>query len=371
MLVEGRVAVPRGVLAVTQPNIAPPRRTATLEIGGQDVVLAYDDQRAEYEALRGRAIVVDRSHRGRLRVFGEKSGEALTGLVTNDVLAMQPGQGRYAAALSAKGRIVADVRIFAGVASYLVDTSARAWPGLLAMVKKYVNPRVSGYRDDSHAIRDIGIFGVESRSIVASITGANAEMLSALAPYAHVDVPFEEETITIARSPDIAIEGYELFVPFEMFDRIWERAVAARATPAGLGAWEIARVEAGRVEWGIDIDESTIPQEANFDELDAISYTKGCYIGQEVVARVHFRGHVNRHLRGLRAASTDAPPQGAQLIDDSGNHVGDVRSSVASPRLGGSAIGRVRREVEPGASLNAKWENGERRVDVTMLPFQA
>ena len=103
------------------------------------------------------------------------------------------------------------------------------------------------------------------------------------------------------RSPDIGVEGYELFVPFEIFDRVWERAVAAGATPAGLGAWEIARVEAGRPEWGIDIDDTTIPQEANFDELDAISYTKGCYIGQEVVARVHFRGHVNRHLRGLRA----------------------------------------------------------------------
>jgi folate-binding protein YgfZ len=356
---------------VTQPNIASPRRTATLEIGGQDVVLAYADERAEYDALRRGAIVVDRSHRGRLRFFGDKSGEALTGLVTSDVLAMQPGQGRYAAALSAKGRIVADVRIFAGVASYLVDTSARAWPGLLAMVKKYINPRVSGYRDDSHAIRDLGLFGVAARAIVASMTAVSADALGALAPYSHMDAQLDGVSITIVRSPDIAIEGYELFVPFEIFDRLWERAIDSGATPAGLGAWEIARVEAGRAEWGIDIDESTIPQEANFDELDAISYTKGCYIGQEVVARVHFRGHVNRHLRGLRAASTDAPPQGAQLIDDSGNHVGDVRSSVASPRLGGIAIGMVRREVQPGTSLTAKWENGERRVDVTMLPFLA
>ena len=167
------------------------------------------------------------------------------------------------------------------------------------------------------------------------------------------------------------MDGYELFVPFEIFDRVWERAVAAGATPAGLGAWEIARVEAGRPEWGIDIDESTIPQEANLDELDAISYTKGCYIGQEVVARVHFRGHVNRHLRGLRAASIDGPPTGSQLIDDSGTHVGDVRSSVASPRLGGIALGMVRREVAPGTSLTAKWETGERRVDVCLLPFPA
>ena len=84
---------------MTQPNIASPRRTATLEIGGQDVVLAYADERAEYDALRSGAVVVDRSHRGRLRVFGEKSGEALTGLVTNDVLAMLPGNGRYGAPL--------------------------------------------------------------------------------------------------------------------------------------------------------------------------------------------------------------------------------------------------------------------------------
>ncbi|HEV8216049.1 MAG TPA: glycine cleavage T C-terminal barrel domain-containing protein, partial [Gemmatimonadaceae bacterium] len=114
---------------------------------------------------------------------------------------------------------------------------------------------------------------------------------------------------------------------------------------------------------------TTIPQEANFDELGAISYTKGCYIGQEVVARVHFRGHVNRHLRGLRSGNDDPPPTGAQLIDEGGNHVGDVRSSVVSPRLGGLAIGMVRREVSPGAALKAKWETGERRVEVTPLPF--
>ena len=86
---------------------------------------------------------------------------------------------------------------------------------------------------------------------------------------------------------------------------------------------------------------------------------------------MHFRGHVNRHLRGLRSASPDAPPTGAQLIDDAGNHVGDVRSSVSSPRLGGIAIGMVRREITPGTSLNAKWESGEQRVDTTLLPFTA
>ena len=354
---------------MTNPDIAPPRRTWTQEIGGQDVVLAYADVNAEYESLRRGAIVIDRSHRGRLRMFGDKAGEALTGLVTDDVLALQPGHGQFGAALSAKGRIVADIRVFAESGSYLVDTSARAWPGFQAMVKKYVNPRLSGYRDDSHATRDLGIFGSDSRRIVATALEVNAEGLAALVPYAHVTVPVDGVPVTIARAPDIGIEGYDLFVPFESFEAIWDRAIAAGATPGGLGAWEIARVEAGRPEWGIDVDETTIPQEANFDELDAISYTKGCYIGQELVARVHFRGHVNRQLRGLRAASIEAPPTGAQLIDDGGNHVGDVRSSVASPRLGGIALAMIRREVAPGTSVNAKWENGERRVDVVVLPF--
>jgi len=341
----------------------------TLEIGGHDVVLAYTDERAEYAAVQTHAIVIDRSHRGRLRMFGEKSAEALTGLVTNDVIGIAPGHGQYAAALTSKGRILADLRVFAGAGSYLIDTSARAWPGFLGMIKKYVNPRTSGYRDDSFAIRDIGVFGLRAVEIVAAFTGLGVEALGALTPYAHVEAMIDGASVMVAKAPDIGVAGFELFVPYEQFDRMWERAVDAGATPAGLGAWEIARVEAGRAEWGIDIDDSTIPQEANLDDLNAISYTKGCYIGQEVVARVHFRGHVNRHLRGLRAASPEGPPHGAQLIDDAGNHVGDVRSSVASPRLGGIALGMVRREVTPGTSLTAKWENGERRVDVTVLPF--
>lgn len=347
--------------ASTQPDVR--------EVGWHNVVLSYAGVAEEYLRMRSAAVVVDRSHRGRIRFFGEKSGDALTGLVTSDVLGIQPGHGGYGAALSAKGRIIADMRILAGTGSYLVDTSAKAWPGFLTMVKKYVNPRVSGYRDESHAIRDIGIFGPRSREIVEALTSARGEALSAMEPYHHLDVGIDGHTVTVLRSPEVGVEGYELFVPFELFDSFWRRAIDAGASPAGLAAWEVARVEAGRPEWGIDIDDTTIPQEANFDDLGAISYTKGCYIGQEVVARVHFRGHVNRHLRGLRSGSDDPPPTGAQLIDDGGNHVGEVRSSVVSPRMGGLAIGMVRREVAPGATLKAKWETGERRVEVTALPF--
>ena len=130
-----------------------------------------------------------------------------------------------------------------------------------------------------------------------------------------------------------------------------------------------ARVEAGRPEWGIDIDESTIPQEANFDELHAISYTKGCYTGQETVARVHFRGHVNRHLRGLTYTGPSPLPPGAQLLDDAGKAVGDVRSAAISPRLGGIALAMLRREIAVGSSVRVTWDGGESAASVVMLPF--
>jgi folate-binding protein YgfZ len=360
---------------VTSPNIAPRARSSdqvggqTTEIGGQPVVLTYADVRAEYDALRETAIVVDRSHRGRIRFFGEKSAEALTGLITSDVVSLHSGHGQYGAALTAKGRIVADVRVFANGGAYLVDTAARAFPGWSTMVKKYVNPRVAGYRDESYSVRNIGVFGPDARRIVSALSGVHAPVLADLPPYGNVSATIGAASVLVARAPDIGVEGFDLFVPFEIFDDVWRAAVAAGASPAGLEAWEIARVEAGRPEWGIDIDDNTIPQEANFDELDAISYTKGCYIGQEVVARVHFRGHVNRHLRGLRGASPDGPPTSAQLFDETGTHVGEVRSSVSSPRLGGIAIGMVRREITPGMTITARWETGERRVDVSALPF--
>ena len=339
------------------------------EIGGRSVVLSYAGVATEYEALRRHAVVFDRSYRGRLRMTGANAGETLTGLVTNDVVALAAGQGQYAAALTPKGKIIADVRIFRDEPSCLVDVPSRAIEGWMGMVKKYVNPRVTNYSDESATVRDIGIFGIAARVVVAEMTGVSSTALGALPPYAHVHLLLEGVDVLIARVPDLELEGFELFAPAEVYELLWERALKAKATPGGLETWEIARIEAGRPEWGLDIDESTLPQEANLEELHAISYTKGCYTGQETVARVHFRGHVNRHLRGLRTASAEPPPPRAALFDATGKQVGDVRSTAASPRLGGIGIGMVRREVELGAALMARWEGGETRVDIAHLPF--
>jgi folate-binding protein YgfZ len=353
--------------------------TSVGDVGGRSVVLAYGSVAAEYEALQTRAALFDRSHRGRVRVNGDRAGEMIAGLVTNDVAGLVPGQGCYAAALTAKGKIIADVRVFIDEGSVLVDAPPRAAQAWASMVKKFVNPRLAPHVDESTSLRDLGVFGMNARHVVATLTGVQAPALTALAPYAHVTVEIGGHKVLVTKSPELGLEGFELFVPAEQFDALWERAAASGAVPAGLEAWEIARVEAGRPEWGLDIDDNTIPQEANFDELHAISYTKGCYVGQETVARVHFRGHVNKHLRGIHAAGLDAPPTGATLHDESGQQVGDVRTAVRSPRLGGIALAMIRREVVPGASLLARWPMegaadgsfNERRVDVAALPFDA
>ena len=362
---------------MTNPRVAPPAQSSTQEIGGHHVVLAYADVTAEYAAMRRGAIVVDRSFRGRMRMSGAKAGDVLTGLVTNDVVGLNPGQGQYAAALTAKGKIIADMRIFADAGSYLIDVPPRAWTGWMSTVKKFVNPRLARYGDESESLRDIGVFGVSARHIVSALTGVNASALTALPVFGQVRADVRgraggsEAALLIASVPDLGVEGFDLFVAAESFDAVWASAIAAGATPAGLGACEIARVEAGRPEWGIDIDDNTLAQEANFDELGAISYTKGCYVGQEVVSRVHFRGHVNRHLSGLRSPSLEPPLTGARVFDGSGNDIGEVRSAVASPRLGGIALAMVRRETQPGTTLVARWDGGERSVDLTPLPFPA
>lgn len=339
------------------------------EIAGRPVVMRYADVESEYAALRQAAAVVDRSYRTRMSFEGDRRLDTLTGLVTNDVGALQPGAGQYAAALTPRGKIIADIRIFAREMELLVDVPPRASAGWTAMIRKFVNPRTTRYVDRTDALADVGLFGPRSRNIVAALTGLNADALGALAPYGSLTGRIGDGSAFVVRAPDIGLEGYDIIVPADARASVWQRAVELGAAPLGIAAWDIARIEAGRPEWGVDIDDATIPQEANFDELHAISYTKGCYTGQETVARVHFRGHVNRHLRGLTYEGGAPMPRGADVVGDGDKPVGDVRSSAISPRLGGVALGMVRREITPGAEVRVRWEGGETVARVHSLPF--
>jgi len=318
----------------------------------------------EYSVLHNGALFFDRSDRMRIRISGAKAAELVAGMVTNDVSALVPGEGQYAAALTPKGKIVADLRIFALEDGFLIDTSAAAGPGWKEMIRKYINPRVAPYHDVSAELSDIGVFGRSARSVVSNVFEAADRDLLALPPYGHISRSFADVTVIIARVPEIDLDGFEIFIPSTVVGAAKGKFHAAGVAQGTLETWEIARIESGRPQWGVDMDDSTLPQEANFDELGAISYTKGCYIGQETVARVHFRGHVNRFLRRLRFVTRPAPPKGAELVDETGKVIGEIRSAALSPRFGGVALGMVRREIPPGTTLQARWPDGECAIQV-------
>ena len=300
----------------------------------------------------------------RIRISGPKAAELVTGMVTSDVSALVPGEGQYAAALTPKGKIVADLRIFALEDSLLIDTSAAAAPGWKEMIRKYVNPRLAPYHDVTTELADFGLFGRSARSVASRVLDIDEKDLTALPPYGHLNRPFANVNAIVARVPELDLDGFEIFIPVEAVGTLKGKLHSVGVMPGSIETWQIARIESGRPEWGVDMDDSTLPQEANFDELGAISYTKGCYIGQETVARVHFRGHVNRFLRRLRFVTRPAPPKGAELVDETGKVIGDIRSAALSPRFGGVALGMVRREVPPGTTLQARWSEGECAIQI-------
>lgn len=329
---------------------------------------------ADYAVLKSAAVLFDRSDRMRMRILGGKAAELMTGLVTNDVLALAPGEGQYAAALTPKGKILADLNIFALEDGLLLDTSARAAPGLREMIRKFVNPRIAAYREITEKTADLTLAGNGARLIASRMSGIPGETLGSLPPFGHLRFRNEEVLASapddddrfamVTRMPDLDTEAYSLIFPVGMREEVTRSLLRFGAVHGSPALWQTLRIEAGRPEWGVDMNESTLPQEANFDELGAISYTKGCYVGQETVARIHFRGHVNRFLRKVKFLCGAPPALGAQLVDDDGQPVGELRSTAISPSQGGIGIAMVRREVAPGTSLEAKWEGGTCTVQV-------
>lgn len=313
--------------------------------------------------------VLDRGARLRMTFAGDGAKAALGGLLTNDVTALKPGDGQRAAALTAKGRVIALCRVFDRGTDLLVDCDAAAADGLVAMIRKYVNPRLAKYAVVTEATGCLGVHGGDAAREIARAIGADEgtrAAIDALGAQANVVIGTGEEALTVVRSDDLSIDGFDLIGPRDRIGMLRDALVARGALTADADRARTLRVERGLPEWGAEMDAETIPQEAMLDEFGAISFTKGCYTGQEVVARIHFRGHVNRHLRWL----TSAEPlrAGMRVLDANGADVGDVRTSVVSPARGPLAIAMVRREVEPGATVTARDDAGELRARVEHLP---
>jgi folate-binding protein YgfZ len=319
-----------------------------------------------WTALRQGAIVVDRSDRLRMTFSGAKAAESLNGLVTNEVVSLTPGHGQYAAALTPKGKIIADVRIFAREDGLLVDVNAAAAPGWAGMIRKFVNPRLARYQDVTAETGDIGVFGASAAAIVRLALGAH---VTDLPPYAHITVMRGEASLLVVRVPDFGVDGYDIIGPRAAMTDVRTTLIEAGAIDDATEALEAARIEAGRPVWGIDMDDTMLAQELDMERLEAISFTKGCYTGQETVARVHFRGHVNRFLRGLRFSDAIVPPAGTPLTDAEDKEIGVVKSGALPPGGGAIALAILRREIEPGSTVRAKWPGSSGEARVESLPI--
>ena len=350
-------------------SLATSEAAAVADIAGRSVALRYTSIESEYAALHRSAILVDRSHRARMTFEGDNRAETLTGLVTNDIGALTAGSGLYAAALTPRGKIITDVRVFARESDLLIDVPVRAAAGWVAMIRKYVNPRTTRYADHSESLADLGVFGARARSIVGAAVGVSGETLGALAPYSHVVGTLNGNSVLVARVPDIGVEGYEVIVPVESRLQLWRRALELGGRPGRTGhvGNRAHRSRAPRMGNRHRRDDDPPGSESRRNARHLIH--EGMLHGPETVARVHFRGHVNRHLRGLTYPGVDPLPQSAQLFADGDKPVGDVRSTAVSPRLGGVAIAMVRREITPGTVVRARWEGGESSAVVLELPF--
>lgn len=298
--------------------------------------------------------LVDRSARLRMTFTGEKAKESLGGLVTNDVVALRPGHGHRAIALTAKGRVIALVRIFDRGTDLLLDGEAESAEAFVSMIRKYVNPRTAKYAIITESTGCLGVHGLDAAARLAPLIGLDTATLNAIPPLGIVKS--SDGVFDVIRSTELSLPGFDVVASREAIATLRASLEHGGAHELSPDAAEIGRIESGLPRFGIEMDAETIPQEANLDTLGAISFTKGCYTGQEVVARIHFRGHVNRHLRWLTSAEPLA--RGAVVLDGTGKEVGDVRSAVVSASRGPLAIAMVRREVEPGSEVQVRDGEG-------------
>jgi folate-binding protein YgfZ len=343
------------------------------EVNGQEAVAHHGDPLAEHGALGQAAGVLDLSFRSRLCLAGDDRIAFLHGQVTNDVKGLRVGEGCYAALVNARGRMQSDLNIFRLPDELLLDFE----PGLAAAVserlEKFVIAADVRIVDVSPHFGLLSVQGPKAAEVVR-LLGLGAEPPER--PMRWVSAAGSSlGEVYLVNQPRLGFAGFDLYVPVAslaaLADKLLDAARRIGGRACGWEAMEIARVEAGLPRFGADMDERSLPPEAGL-EARAISYTKGCYIGQEVLARIRTYGQVARTLRGLvLAADLPAlPVKGDQLFKDS-KEVGQVTSAVRSPRFGRNiALACVRREVNrEGTELQLRHDSDESKARVVELPF--
>ena len=334
------------------------------EFHGALVPLRFSGAVAEHQAARQSACVFDFSFRAQFAVKGDDRARFLHRIVSQDIKSLSPGQGAYATLLNAQGHILADCRVYCTPDNFLIDTDADLRDKTMQALARYI----IGDRVQLEVVQmfALAIQGPKSHAFLEEALHAD---LPQLQEYGHAIATFSGKPVRVVRASSTGEEGYELWIETKDSAGTWEAIVAHasinRVLPCGTEALESLRIEAGIPRYGPDMGEDTLPLEAGL--LNALSFNKGCYVGQEIVERARSRGHVNWKLSGLFIEAAAIPAAGDKLFS-AGKEIGEVTSACASPTLERIiALAYLRREVaEPGAKLAlASGANAE----VTSLPF--
>ena len=330
----------------------------------------YGDLRGEYDAIRGGVAVLDLSDAGKLQVSGKNSVQFLNGLISNDVKSLKPHEGVLAAFPTIQGKLIALCRVYNLGEYLLLELDAINREKIFKNLSRFVPAGEFIVTDVSDKFALYSLQGPRTMELIEALTGQPIDERQ----YKIGEWQIAGARVFIASHSRCGETGFDLFVPTEfsqkVLETILERGVIFGARRAGSGAFEIARIEAGVAREGVDAGEDYIILESELES--AVSYTKGCYLGQEIIARIHWRGEPAKRLRGLLTDADQTPQPGAELFDGEGKKVGEITSIARSFALDRFiALGYVHRyHLTPGTEFTLKQGGAEiGRAELVELPF--
>lgn len=341
------------------------------EITGWSIPADYGDIPAEHAAVRSAVGLTDLSHRGRLRVTGEDRAKWLQSIISNDILPLVEGRGIYSSLLTHKGKMLAYFRVYALSDALLVEDVGEVGDATQQALRKFL---LYGTKAKMESLRDswglLLVSGPKAAELVRQAIGVDAGSLPIPSCVVHT---IDGISGMVLRTEETGETDVEILVPSDqlgaVWDRLWQSGQPLGLHAFGSSAHEVLRIEAGLPRAGIELTEEIVPPEANL-EGKAFSLSKGCYPGQEVVARMDTYGHVRRRLVGLRIEDGTLPPRGAKLFSQD-REVGWISSAVHSPRVGGPiALGFPLRDFStPGTVLTIDLDGHKVPATVSALPF--
>ncbi len=332
------------------------------EYCGAETALAFGDPRAEYLVLRTGCAVYDLGWRAKITASGKDRTRWLNGMVSNNIRDLAAGRGTYNFVLNPQGHILGDLYVHNRGEYLLLGTERAQAANLLALLQRYIIMDKVELADITDKLTAIAVQGPKSADVLAKAGFAVAN----IEPLQVEDAVWRSANVSLTRMASDAALTYEIWAAPEHITTIWAALVAAGALPVGTDALEMFRVAAGVPRYGQDIRERDLPQETG--QMQALSFTKGCYLGQEIVERIRSRGGVHRKFTGFVIESGSAAP--GSKVERDGKEVGELTSVLEVPTAGGDrtlALGYVRREAgAAGTMLSA----AEARLRVDDLPFK-